>query len=102
MSERLSVRARDRKSSRFPGIASGWAKLREIEDRGSRGEYIPSFSKIAICVGSGDLVGIRSSLAEVISAATSPVPIRVICGKYLEAYRSDPEIKRLHLELFGW
>ncbi|HXW92787.1 MAG TPA: protein kinase [Terriglobales bacterium] len=76
--------------------------LREIEDRGSRGEYIPSFSKVAICVGLGDLVGIRTALAEVISAATSPVPIRVICGKYLEAYRSDPEIRRLHLDLFGW
>jgi serine/threonine protein kinase/Tfp pilus assembly protein PilF len=76
--------------------------LREIEDRGSRGEYIPSFSKVAICVGLGDLVEIRTSLAEVISAATSPVPIRIICGKYLETYRSDPEIRRLHLELFGW
>ena len=76
--------------------------LREIEDRGSRGEYIPSFSKVAICVGLGDLVGIRTSLEEVITAATSPVPIRVICGKHLEAYRSDPEIRRLHLELFGW
>jgi len=76
--------------------------LREIEDRGSRGEYIPSFSKVAICVGLADRVGIRTSLVEVISEATSPLPMRVICGKYLEAYRSDPEIRRLHLELFGW
>lgn len=76
--------------------------LREIEDRGSRGEYIPSFSKVAICVGTGDLAGIRTSLAEVIAAATSPLPIRVICGKYLEGYRSDPEIRQLHLDLFGW
>ena len=74
----------------------------EIEDRGSRGEYIPSFSKVTVNVGLGDLAGIRASLAEAISAANSPVPIRVICGKYLEAYRIDPEIRRLHLELFGW
>src|SRR5579872_940572 len=76
--------------------------LREIEDRGSRGEYIPSFSKVAIFVGTGDLAGIRTSLAEVIAAATSPLPVRVICGKYLEGYRSDPEIRQLHLDLFGW
>jgi len=76
--------------------------LREIEDRGSRGEYIPSFSKVAIFVGTGDLAGMRTSLAEVIAAATSPLPVRVICGKYLEGYRSDPEIRQLHLDLFGW
>ena len=76
--------------------------LHEIEDRGSRGEYIPSFSKLVIQVGMGDLEGIRASLAEAISAATSPIPIRVMCGRYLETFRSDPEIRRLHLELFGW
>ena len=76
--------------------------LREIEDRGSRGEYIASFSKVTICVGLGDLAGVRASLAEVIAAATSPFPIRAICGKYLEELRTDPEIRRLHFELFGW
>jgi len=76
--------------------------LHEIEDRGSRGEYIPSFSKVTICVGLGDLAGIRSSLTEVIAAGTSSVPIRVMCGNYLEEFRTDPEIKRLHFELFGW
>ena len=76
--------------------------LEEIEDRGSRGEYIPSFAKIAIYAGLGDLTGLRASLADAISAATSPLPIRVICGNCLEAFRTDPEIRRLHLELFGW
>jgi len=76
--------------------------LGEVEDRASRGEYIPSFSKITIHVGLGDLPGLRASLAEAISAATSPVPVRVICGKYLEEFRSDPEVHRLHSELFGW
>ncbi len=76
--------------------------LREIEDRGGRGEYIPSSSKVAVHVGLGDLEGIRASLAELISAATSPVPTRAMCGRYLEAFRSDPEIRRLHFELFGW
>ena len=76
--------------------------LREIEDRGSRGEYIPSSAKLTIYVGLGDLAGMRASLTETISAASSPLPISNICGKYLEAFRSDPEIRRLHFELFGW
>ena len=76
--------------------------LEEIEGRGGRGEYIPSFSKVTIYIGLSDLAGIRAALAEVVSEATSPVPIRVICGKYLEAFRNDPEIRRLHFELFGW
>ena len=76
--------------------------MREIEDRGSRGEYIPSFAKIAICAGLQDLEGVRACLADAISAATSPLPVRVICGKYLEEFRTDPEIHRLHFDLFGW
>ena len=76
--------------------------LQEIEDRGSRGEYISSFSKVTVCVGLGDLERIRASLADVISEGTSPVPVRVMCGTHLEALRSDPEIRRLHFELFGW
>ena len=76
--------------------------LQEIEDRGSRGEYIPSFSKLTIHVGLGDLPGIRASLAEVIAAGNSPIPIRVIFGSHLEAFRTDPEVRRLHSELFGW
>jgi len=76
--------------------------LQEIEDRGSRGEYIPSFSKLTIEVGLGDLLGMRAALAEVIGAASSPIPIRVIFGSHLEAFRTDPEIRRLHSEFFGW
>ena len=69
---------------------------------GSRGEYISSSAKLTICVGLGGLAGMRDSVAGAISVASSPLPIRAICGKYLEPFRSDPEIRRLHFELFGW
>ena len=41
-------------------------------------------------------------LSDVVSAGTPPIPIRNLCGKYLEGFRSDPEIRRLHSQLFEW
>jgi tetratricopeptide (TPR) repeat protein len=76
--------------------------LHELEDRGSRGEYIPAFSRLAIYVGLGDLAGIRRALSRAIAEADAPLTVRVICGRFLEKFRYDPEIDRLHLELFGW
>lgn len=37
-----------------------------------------------------------------IEEAEPPFTIRILCGQFLEEFRSDPEIDRLHLELFGW
>jgi len=76
--------------------------LRELEDRGSRGEYVPSFAPFAIHLGLGDLPAIRRTLASAIEEGAAPLTIRVTCGQFLEEFRSDLQIDRLHLELFGW
>jgi len=76
--------------------------LRELEDRGSRGEYIPGCAPLAIYVGQNDLPAIRQALAKAIAEATPPLTLRVTMGQFLEALRSDPEIRRLHFELYGW
>lgn len=76
--------------------------LRELEDRGSRGEYIPAFAPLIIHVGQGDIPGIRETLSNVLAEAAPPLSVRVTCGHFLEAARTDPEIRRLHFELFGW
>lgn len=76
--------------------------LRELEDRGSRGEYVPAFAPLAICIGKGDVSAIRRTLAKAIEEASPPLTLLVTCGQFLEEFRSDPEIHRMHLELFGW
>ena len=76
--------------------------LRELEDRAGRGEYVAATAPLTIWVGRGDIPGIRDALMKVVSEGGPPLPVRVTCGQFLEALRTDPEIRRLHRELFGW
>jgi serine/threonine protein kinase/tetratricopeptide (TPR) repeat protein len=76
--------------------------LRELEDRASRGEYIPAFTSLNIYIGQGDLPAIRQALAKALAENTPPLTLRVTTGQFLDALRSDPEIRRLHFEFYGW
>jgi TolB-like protein len=76
--------------------------LRELEDRGSRGEYIPAFAPLSIHVGQGDLPEMRRTLSDVLAESTSPFTLRFTSGQFLDAFRSDPEIHQLLFELYGW
>jgi serine/threonine protein kinase/Flp pilus assembly protein TadD len=76
--------------------------LRELEDRASRGEYVPAFASLTIYVGQGDLPAIRLALSKVLAEATPPLTLRGVSGPFLEVFRSDPEIHRLLFELYGW
>jgi tetratricopeptide (TPR) repeat protein len=75
--------------------------LQELEDRSSRGEYVPAFVPLGIYVGLGDAPAIRRTLSKSLAEASSPWPILAIGGPFLEAYRSDPEIHRLLCDLYG-
>jgi tetratricopeptide (TPR) repeat protein len=76
--------------------------LGELADRGSRGEYVPAFAPLAIYLGLGNLPAVRGTLASAIEEGTAPLTIRVTCGQFLQEFRSDPGIQRLHLKLFYW
>ena len=75
--------------------------LQELEDRSSRGEYVPTLSLLAICVGQGDLPAIRRTLSKVVAEAEPPLVVRATSGPFLETYRSDPEIDQLLFDLYG-
>jgi adenylate cyclase len=75
--------------------------LRELEDRGNRGEYVPAFTPLAIHVGLGDLPSIRRTLSVAVAEAGPPNWVKTTSGPFLETFRSDPEIDRLLLELYG-
>jgi serine/threonine-protein kinase len=74
--------------------------LCELEDRGSRGEYIPPFARLAIHVGQGDVATIRRMLSETLEESTGPASL-ILSGPFLEAFRSDPEIHRMLVERYG-
>jgi hypothetical protein len=76
--------------------------LQELEDRGSRGEYIPAFAPLTILTGLGDLPAIRQALAATVTETAPPLTLRNTAGDFLEALRSDPEIDRLVREVYGY
>jgi serine/threonine protein kinase len=74
--------------------------LRELEERASQGEPIPAFVPLTIYVGLGDVPAIRRALAKAIAENTPALTLKLTAGR-LEAFRTDPEIGRLLLEVFG-
>lgn len=69
--------------------------LAELEDRSSRGEYVPAHARLAISVGLRDLPAIRRELAKALDEVTPPFSVWVATGIFLDAYRTDPEVGRL-------
>jgi adenylate cyclase len=76
--------------------------LQELEDRNTRGEYLPEFASLAIHVGMGDLPAIRASLARAIEERTAMSTLRVTSGDFLDAFRDDPDVNQMLLDLYGW
>lgn len=76
--------------------------LNELEDRASRGEHVPAFARLYIHIGQGDIPAIRQWLAKSIEEFVPPLTLQVTSGPFLQKLRSDPEINRMLLELYGW
>ena len=76
--------------------------LSELRDRGASGEYIPAFATLNIHLGLGDVSATRATFAKAIAEPVSPASLCVPCGHFLQAFRTDPEIDRMHREFLGW
>jgi serine/threonine protein kinase/tetratricopeptide (TPR) repeat protein len=76
--------------------------LTELEDRASRGEYVPAFVPLFIHVGLGHVPAIRRTLAAALAESTPPFSFGATCAPFLNAFRNDPEINRLLFELYGY
>jgi hypothetical protein len=72
--------------------------LHELEDRSTRGEYVPTKALLDIYLGQGDVPAMRRALSKMLTEAT-PLISLTTRSPFLEAYRSDPEIDRLLLKL---
>jgi TolB-like protein/Tfp pilus assembly protein PilF len=75
--------------------------LHELEDRRSRGEYVPTRALLHIYVGQGDLPAIRGALSKSLAEGLPPFPFRMTSSPFLDAYRSDPGIDGLLSKLYG-
>jgi hypothetical protein len=41
-------------------------------------------------------------MVQAIQEEAPPVALRVMCGQFIQEFRSDPEVQRLHIEMYGW
>jgi TolB-like protein/Tfp pilus assembly protein PilF len=77
--------------------------LRELDDRGSRGEHVPACAPLAIHLGLGDVPKVRAGLLDVATRPAQQCIVRTALGPFLSGtLRTDPEIDRAHMDLFGW
>jgi len=73
--------------------------LSELDERGSRGEFISPLARLNIHAGLGDLAAVRAALATTIELWIPPLPIRATVN--LQPFRTDSDIDRMWRELFG-
>jgi eukaryotic-like serine/threonine-protein kinase len=73
--------------------------LNELEDRGSRGEFVPASTILATHAGLGEIGAIRKTLTRTLAESTPPFTPFLIS---LDEFRSDPEINRMLVQLFGY
>jgi TolB-like protein/Tfp pilus assembly protein PilF len=74
--------------------------LHELENRSSRGEYVPARALLHIYVGQGDLPAIQRALSNALAETTPALALRTTSSPFLEAY-GDPEVHRLLMKLYG-
>jgi TolB-like protein len=76
--------------------------LNELEGRGSRGEFIPAFTLLSVCAGLGEISSIRQALANVQAESTPAFSLISTSALFLDKHRTDPEIDRMLVEIFGY
>ena len=76
-------------------VAEARQFLAELDERASRGEFIPAFSRLGVHVGLGDIDGVRRELTMAVAEATPPFSLWVTSGPFLAEFRTDPEVARL-------
>jgi TolB-like protein/Tfp pilus assembly protein PilF len=76
--------------------------LQELEDRAVRGEFSVGIARLVLELGSNDHPRVRAAFTAALAEGAGAYHIKVACGPFIEPYRSDPEVDRLHRKLYGW
>jgi serine/threonine protein kinase/Tfp pilus assembly protein PilF len=67
----------------------------EIEDRRTRGEYIPRACDVIIATGRKDIPALRAALRACVEEEANWLTVRLGPGPELESFRQDPEVDAL-------
>jgi serine/threonine protein kinase/tetratricopeptide (TPR) repeat protein len=76
--------------------------LRELEERASRGEFVPAFTLLDIYTSLRDIPAIRRTLSLALAESTPAFDLSLTSPGLLEEFRGDPEINRMLVELLGY
>ncbi len=76
--------------------------LGELEERNSRGEYVPAFSKLTIYVDLDDIPAVRQALSQAIAESTPAFDLALTSALSMDKFRQDPEINRMLVQIFGY
>ena len=69
--------------------------LHELEDRVTRGEYVPAFAFLEIYTGLNDLPSMRRMLAKSLEESAPALTLACTITQFRDSVRNDPEIQRL-------
>jgi serine/threonine-protein kinase len=69
--------------------------LAELEDRSSRGEFVPAVTLLSIYTGLEDLPAMRRTLSKALVESTAALQLRLVTVQFPESARKDPEIQQL-------
>jgi serine/threonine-protein kinase len=68
---------------------------RELEERRSRGEYIPPLALVNLAIGRADGRMVKDALERCVDDSTPFMPLRATCGPLLDEWRTDVAIDEL-------
>lgn len=76
--------------------------LNELEERSSRGEFVPACTILPTHAGLGEIGAIRKTLTLALAESTPAFTPFLTGAPSLDEFRSDPEINRMLVQLFGY
>ena len=87
----------------FSGRAGDADRLvQELEERRSRGEFVPAMSFLSIQAGTGEIAAIRRALAEAIAEDCPAFTMSLTSFFVVKTRRHDPDINRMLVEVLGY
>jgi adenylate cyclase len=76
--------------------------LNELEERRSRGEFVPAKSFLNIYAAAGDVAAARRALSKSIAESCPAFTMSLMSSSVMSALRADPESNRMLVELLGY
>ena len=76
--------------------------LEELESRAAQGQFSIGLARLTLELGNDDRDRVRTGFTAALADGAGAYHVKVACGPFIESYRSDFEVDRLHRMVYGW